>query len=113
MLPPEMMQQPPQQQGPPPEMLAALMGGAGGGMGDPGMGMPPEPEPEPEMSPIDHLRQAIEHAQAALVAEPDDVDSQNLAAAVKQLYAILASRQKEHESLMGGGNLKALSRASQ
>ena len=80
--------------GPPPELLAALMGGAGAGAA-------PEPEAPPEMSPVDHLRQAIEHAQAALTAEPDDADSQALAKVVQGLYAILAQRQKEEMQVMG------------
>lgn len=60
---------------------------------------------------LDHLRQAIEHAQAALQAEPDDVDSQQLAKIVQGLYAVLAGRQKEQESAMGmTPALKLLSR---
>lgn len=111
MLPPDMqggMPPPPglpPEGGPPPELLAQLMGGAGAGAGP-----PPEPEAPPEMSPLDHLRQAIEHAQAALVGEPDDADSQALSKVLTGLYAIFANRQKEQESLLGGGNLRALSR---
>ena len=89
----------------PPE-LAALLGGGGAGL--PG-GAPPEQPPE--MDPIEHLRQAIQHAQAALVAEPDDMDSQSLAKVVQGLYAILANRQKEQEQLLGGGNLRGLARS--
>lgn len=92
--------------GMPPELLAQLMGGAGAG------GQVPPPEPEPEADPIEHLRQAIKHAEAALVAEPDDADSQALAKVVQGLYAILAQRQKEHDALMGGGNLRALRRTA-
>ena len=94
------------QGGLPPE-LAALLGG-GGGAGLPG-GAPPEQPPE--MDPIEHLRQAIQHAQAALVAEPDDMDSQSLAKVVQGLYSILANRQKEQEQLLGGGNLRGLARS--
>lgn len=101
-----MMPQAAPEQGPPPELLAQLMGGAGAGAP---MG-PPEPEPEPEMGPLDHLRQAIEHAQAALVDEPDDADSQALSKVIAGLYQILAQRQKEQDSLMGGNNMRALRR---
>lgn len=104
MLPPQMMGPPDQQQGPPPELLAALMGGAGAGQAAP-------PDQEQQMSSVDHLRAAIEHAQAALVGEPDDADSQALAKAVQGLYQILASRQKEQDSLVGG-NQRALRRAA-
>ena len=69
------------------------------------------PPQGPSEDPLEHLRQAIEHAQAALQAEPDDADSQALAKVIQGLYAILANRQKEQQQLMGGGNLKALSRA--
>lgn len=90
------------QGGPPPELMDALMGGgppmAGG---DPFAGGAPQEAPAPEMSVIEHLRQAIEHAQAALVAEPDDIDSQKLTRAVGLLYDFLAGRQKEEESVMG------------
>ena len=87
------------------------------GMAPPGMdqmmaqGPPQGPQGPPEEDPLEHLRQAIEHAQAALQSEPDDADSQALAKVIQGLYAILANRQKEQEQLMGGGNLKALSRA--
>ncbi len=62
---------------------------------------------------MEHLRAAIEHAQAALVAEPDDVDSQQLAAVVKGLYQILANRQKQTDQAMGGNPqmMQALRRA--
>ena len=83
------------------------MEGASPGMGGSMMGAPQEPD----LDPLEHLRMALTHAQAALVAEPDDVDSQALAKVVQGLYAILASRQKEQEGLMGGGNMRALSRA--
>ena len=103
MLSPEMMGQ-----GPPPELMAQLMGGAGAG-GIPQEGM--EPQGQEAESVVDHLRQSIEHAQAALQMEPDDADSQSLTMVLKGLYQILANRQKEQEQLLGGGNLRALSRA--
>jgi hypothetical protein len=86
----------------------------------PGPVGPPPPVGPPQGGPgaggsavIDHLRQAIDHAQAALNAEPDDVDSQNLAKIVQGLYAILAGRQKEQESAMGmTPALKLLSRGA-
>ena len=59
---------------------------------------------------IEHLKQAIEHAQAALVSEPNDQDSQALAQIVKELYAIIAGRQKEDQKAMGGA-MPALQRA--
>lgn len=75
---------------------SALMGG----------GPPPaELAPEPPVSAVEHLRQAIEHAQAAQVAEPDDADSQQLAKLVSGLYQILANRQKEHDQTMGNPTL--------
>lgn len=87
----------------PPEMM-------GGGPAEMMMGGG-EPGPGPQQMPaLEHLRIAIEHAQAALQAEPDDADSQALAKIVQGLYAILANRQKEHQQLLGGGNLRALSR---
>ena len=116
MLSPDMMGQggpPPgmdQGQGPPPELLAQLMGGMGASGGMPPQGMGEEQEPQGEMTTVEHLRIAIEHAQAALVAEPDDADSQALAKVVQGLYAIFAQRQKEQEQLLGGGNIRALSR---
>lgn len=60
-----------------------------------------QPPQDQEMSAADHLRLAIEHAQAALVGEPDDVDSQSLAKVVQGLYAILAARQKETQQTLG------------
>lgn len=53
-------------------------------------------------SALEHLRIALEHSQAALVNEPDDADSQELADIVRKLYAILANRQKEADTSMGG-----------
>jgi hypothetical protein len=128
MMPQGMMPEPGMEQGgPPPELLAALMGGAGAGGGMPPgmppegmgggmMGGPPPPEPPPEQapaSPVEHLRQAIEHAQAALTMEPDDADSQALAKVVQGLYAILAQRQKEEQQVLGNpATQRVVSRAS-
>lgn len=114
MLSPDMMGQggpPPDMDQPPPELMAQLMGGGGmppGGMGQQG---PPPPPSQGAESVVDHLRQSIEHAQAALQMEPDDTDSQSLTMVLKGLYQILANRQKEQEQLLGGGNIRALSRA--
>lgn len=74
----------------PPELMQLLGGGA------------PEEEAAPDLSPADHLRAAIEHAQAALVDEPDDADSQQLAAVVKSLYSILSGRQDAEDRAAGG-----------
>lgn len=79
-------------------------------MPDPTMlgGAPPPPSPveeEEELDPIEHLRSAIEHAQAALVAEPDDADSQALSKVVAGLYQILAARQKDSDATMGNPTL--------
>ena len=100
MLDPAMMGGPPPMAGPPP------------GFGGMPMGEGPPPPPPQQESAVDHLRQAIEHAQAALTSEPDDADSQALAKVIQGLYAILAQRQKEQEGLLGGGNVRALSRLS-
>jgi hypothetical protein len=81
----------PEEPGVPPELMQMLGGGAA-----------PEEEAAPELSPADHLRAAIEHAQAALVDEPDDADSQQLAAVVKSLYAILSGRQDAEDRASGG-----------
>jgi len=62
--------------------------------------MPDAPAPQ-NGGAVEHLRIAIEHAQMALQAEPDDIDSQQLARVIQGLYQILASRQKESESAMG------------
>jgi hypothetical protein len=65
------------------------------------------------MAPEDHLRAAIEHAQQALMGEPDDPTSATLAAALKQLYQVFATRQKEDEAAMGvTPAIKSLSRNS-
>ena len=87
---------------------AALMGGPPP-MDPAAMGAAPGPvvpvDEEPELDPVEHLRLAIEHAQAALVAEPDDADSQALSKVVSGLYQILASRQKESDQMMGNPTL--------
>ena len=100
MLDPAMMGGAPPMAGPPP------------GFGGMPMGEGPPPPPPQQESAVDHLRQAIEHAQAALTSEPDDADSQALAKVIQGLYAILAQRKKEQEGLLGGGNVRALSRLS-
>ncbi|MBI3936398.1 MAG: hypothetical protein HY323_05430 [Betaproteobacteria bacterium] len=66
-----------------------------------------------ELSPVEHLRAAIEHAQAALISEPDDQDSQMLAKIVQGLYQILAGRQAADDRAGGGSpdQLRALRRA--
>ena len=69
----------------------------------------PQETADPQAA-IEHLKQAIQHAQAALVSEPNDADSQSLADIVKQLYAIIAGRQKEDEKALGGA-MPALRRA--
>lgn len=74
----------------------------------PDAGMAPEQE---ELTPLDHLRAAIEHAQGALTGEPDDADSASLAKVVQQLYAILAQRQ-DAEMKAGGGDPKQLRQLS-
>ena len=104
----------PEEGGMPPELLAMLSGGMQEGMPPPGMGPqgPPPPEQEEDVDPLEHLRLAIEHAQAALVAEPDDADSQQLSKVISGLYQILAQRQKEQDQLMGVGNLRALRRTA-
>ena len=56
------------------------------------------------MSAADHIRAAIEHAQAALVGEPNDADSQTLALIVQKLYQIFAARQKQQDQTMGNPN---------
>lgn len=71
---------------------------------------PPQAPPAPEMDPLAHLRQAIEHAQAALIAEPDDADSQALSKLVSGLYQILANRQKEQDTALGNPSLQSLLR---
>lgn len=64
------------------------------------------------MSAADHLRVAIEHLQAAQVSEPDDADSQALAACAAKLYQILAARQKERDGMLGNpGMARALRRS--
>lgn len=67
----------------------------------------------PNLSAVDHLRQAIEHAQQALQMEPDDKDSQDLSGVLQKLYAILAARQSEQDKMLGGGNLRAIRRGAE
>jgi hypothetical protein len=83
----------------PPELMGALQS--------------EEPEEEEELSPVDHLRQAIEHAQAALTSEPDDADSAQLAKIVQGLYGILSQRQDMEDRAAGGDpkQLRTLRRA--
>ena len=64
------------------------------------------------MDPLEHLRAAIEHAQAALVMEPDDIDSQLLSKVVSGLYQILANRQKEQDQALGNPGLMRTLRRS-
>lgn len=92
----------------PPELAQLLMGGAGAGEA-----APPEPNPAKadNVDPLEHLRASIEHAQAALVSEPDDQDSQLLSKLISGLYQILANRQKEQQAAMGTTPaMKAMSR---
>jgi hypothetical protein len=107
----QMMQQmpPPEEEGLPPEIAQAmetLMAGQGAPAGPEGAPAAPPSEPDGDL-----LRQAIKLLEQAVSAEPDDVDSQKLAAALKTLYDVAAARQKEDQGLMGGGNMRALSRA--
>lgn len=85
--------------GAPPELAAMMGGGAPAG--------PPAEEAEEDLSPEEHLRKAIEHAQQAQVGEPDDADSHSLAKVTAELYKILAARQ-DAEMSAGGGNPKQL-----
>jgi hypothetical protein len=98
---------PDQGAGIPPELLAALQGASPGAGPGPDQG-PPVPNPDV------HLRNAIREAQAALVGEPDDADSAQLAQIVKDLYGLLAKRQNSHVQAMGGNPaaMRAMSRAS-
>jgi isopentenyl phosphate kinase len=50
---------------------------------------------------VEHLRQAIEHAQMAMQGEEDDQFSSEIAKAVQTLYKIMATLQKEGEAAMG------------
>jgi hypothetical protein len=79
--------------GMPPELMGAL--------GAPPEAVAEEP-PEEELSPVEHLRAAIEHAQAALTDEPDDADSAQLAKIVQGLYSILSQRQDSEDRAAGG-----------
>jgi hypothetical protein len=83
---------------PPPDPMA-MMGMPPGG---PGMTGGPTPPIGPGMAvDEDHLRAAIEHAQQSLTSEPDDPTSMQLAGALKTLYQVFATRQKEDEQAMG------------
>lgn len=78
--------------------------------GPPGMAGPPQGGQPPDT--VELLRAALSYAQAALEAEPDDVDSQQLARVIQGLYQILASRQKEQEAALGvSPAIKSLARA--
>ena len=66
---------------------------------------PASVEGPPDLDPVEHLRAAIQHAEAAQVSEPDDADSQQLAKLVAGLYAILAARQKQTDQMMGNPTL--------
>jgi hypothetical protein len=93
----------------PPELMAALQQAQGGNAdagfqapdasqtAPPGQGGPP-----PGQTAENLLRHAIEFCQAAIQAEPDDQDSQELAQIIKQLYAIFSTRAKEGDQAMGG-----------
>ena len=66
-------------------------------------GSPPDQQaPDSGGSADDLLRKGIEYIQAALQAEPDDQDSQALAAIVKELYAIFSDRNKEQDGALAG-----------
>ena len=81
---------------------AAMMGGPP----PPMMDAPPDPPTDDaDLDPVEHIRSAIEHAQAAQVAEPDDADSEKLSKLIAGLYQILANRQKEHDQTMGNPTL--------
>jgi hypothetical protein len=86
-----MMPDPAMMGGPPPPMMTET---------------PPSAEEPSELSsPVEHLRMAIQHAQAALVGEEDDADSQALSKLVSGLYQILAARQKDSDQTMGNPSL--------
>ena len=90
----------------PPELMGALQGGA------PEMGAPPV-EAEEELSSVEHLQAAIEHAEDAMVGEPYEADSAQLAKIVHQLYALLAKQQDDGTKAQGGdpGQVRTLRRA--
>jgi hypothetical protein len=84
----------------PPELIAAALQGGGAGLGaDQG---PPSPAHGDGVDSTAMLRMAIEYAQAALVGEPSDADSQKLADAIKVMYRVLSDRQKNQDQLLGG-----------
>ena len=95
----------------PPEAMMGLLGPGGGPTPPPGLMEPPmgeeagpggtPPDSSQDMSPEDHLREAIEHAQQALVGEEDDPTSGELSKAISSLYRIFAQRQKEDEAALG------------
>lgn len=118
----------------PPGLMDALSGAGGDPNAPPNVidvthaadqGLPPDvagpgdnpdastPADQPQMSPADHLQAAIEHAQAALHAEPDSADSAKLAKIVQSLYAIQADQQDSHMQAMGGKpkEMRALGKA--
>lgn len=96
----------------PPGLMDALMASGGGGAdpasgpGDPAGGPygpdPGSPSQGDGINPTEHLRMAIEHAQAALVGEPSDPDSAKLSDILKGLYGILADRQKQQQTMLAG-----------
>lgn len=67
---------------------------------------------EPELDAVGHLRAAIEHAQAALVSEQDDEDSQVLSKLISGLYQIEARRKKESRQTLGNPTLLRMLRRS-
>jgi hypothetical protein len=96
----------------PPELMALLQGGnADAGYPAPDVGYAPPETQDQGSSAEELLSQGIEILQAALQAEPDPQDSQAIAEIVKQLYAILGTRQKESdEALQGKMNPRMLRR---
>jgi hypothetical protein len=90
-------------QGLPPELMAML---SGAGQGPPDHGQTPG-------SWTDHLRAAIEEAQAAAAAAPDDQHSQMIHQMVAGLYKIMVSQQDQKTQAMGGNptQMRALGQA--
>jgi len=75
--------------------------------------VPPGEHPEAgEMSPLEHLREALKHTQAALVLERDDADSAKLAQVVRDLYELIARRQDADDAASGANpkTMRALRR---
>jgi len=115
----------------PPELMAALSQGGGPG-GDPGAMPPPGPGPEmpmdggggpiltegpgagqpedaalpasTEMSPIDHIRQAIEHLKEAFNLDDDDVRGSQTAGSLASLQKILGGEQTKDKTLSSALN---------